>query len=108
MTAAAVVADSNSTAAAASMSQAHSHKQLRWQSRRGLLELDLLLDNFWQTQPSLADSEWALLSEWLALDDNDLWALLASADSNSSVAAANTAAASLAHKINACTTAARQ
>ncbi|MCH9705827.1 MAG: succinate dehydrogenase assembly factor 2 [Proteobacteria bacterium] len=52
-------------------------KRLRWKSRRGLLELDLLLADFWQQHgEQLSKSEEQLLTQWLAMDDDDLWALL--------------------------------
>ena len=43
-------------------------RRLRWKCRRGLLELDLVLEKYLQTFP--ADPE---LSEFLDLGDNDLW-----------------------------------
>ncbi|MGU9951576.1 MAG: succinate dehydrogenase assembly factor 2 [Gammaproteobacteria bacterium WSBS_2016_MAG_OTU1] len=46
---------------------------LRWQSRRGLLELDLVLDKFWQQSDTLPTNELQALSELLALGDEELW-----------------------------------
>lgn len=46
---------------------------LRWQSRRGMLELDIVLDKFWQVAGALSSSELNALAELLALDDGDLW-----------------------------------
>ena len=43
-------------------------RRLRWKCRRGLLELDLVLEKYLQKFP--ADPE---LSEFLDLGDNDLW-----------------------------------
>ena len=42
--------------------------RLRWKCRRGLLELDLVLERYLRANP--ADAE---LSELLELPDNDLW-----------------------------------
>jgi antitoxin CptB len=42
--------------------------RLKWKCRRGLLELDLVLERYLQRNP--ADTE---LSELLDLPDNDLW-----------------------------------
>ena len=53
--------------------------KLRWKSRRGWLELDLLLAAFWQRHgASLSAEEEAMLAQWLEMDDEHLWALLAS------------------------------
>ena len=46
--------------------------KLRWQSRRGTLELDLLLQKYWQTTPPSSADELNALGELLALDDEDL------------------------------------
>jgi succinate dehydrogenase flavin-adding protein (antitoxin of CptAB toxin-antitoxin module) len=43
-------------------------ERLRWKCRRGLLELDLVLERYLQRNP--ADAE---LSQLLDLPDNDLW-----------------------------------
>jgi antitoxin CptB len=42
--------------------------RLKWKCRRGLLELDLVLERYLRAHP--ADTE---LSELLELPDNDLW-----------------------------------
>ena len=48
--------------------------ELRWQSRRGLLELDTVLDKFWQLRAgALSQNDLQALSELLALDDEELW-----------------------------------
>lgn len=48
--------------------------KLRWQSRRGWLELDLLLDKFWaQYGGALQPAELAMLDDWLAMNDEQLW-----------------------------------
>jgi succinate dehydrogenase flavin-adding protein (antitoxin of CptAB toxin-antitoxin module) len=43
-------------------------ERLKWQCRRGLLELDLVLERYLRSNP-----EDAVLSELLELPDNDLW-----------------------------------
>ncbi|MGI9307600.1 MAG: succinate dehydrogenase assembly factor 2 [Gammaproteobacteria bacterium] len=45
---------------------------LRWQSRRGVLELDLVLDKFWRQAGTPSESELHALGELLALDDEEL------------------------------------
>ena len=48
-------------------------ERLRWQSRRGLLELDLVLDRFWvRNGPALDEADAAALERLLAMTDNDL------------------------------------
>ena len=54
------------------MSESPLQNKLRWQSRRGTLELDLLLQKYWRTTPSPCDDELNALGELLALDDEDL------------------------------------
>ena len=46
-------------------------RRLRWKCRRGLLELDLVLQGFFEKQ--LSDEEAAALNALLDLPDNDLW-----------------------------------
>ena len=43
-------------------------ERLRWKCRRGLLELDLVLERYLQRNPGDAE-----LSQLLDLPDNDLW-----------------------------------
>lgn len=50
--------------------------RLRWQSRRGVLELDLVLEEFWRRTESLPEEELRALSELLALDDDALWRVI--------------------------------
>lgn len=51
--------------------------RLRWMSRRGLLELDLVLERFLQQRASdLTDEDCARLGELLRTEDNDLWDIL--------------------------------
>ena len=45
-------------------------KRLYWKCRRGLLELDLVLQRL---LPTVADREMKTLNEILDLPDNDLW-----------------------------------
>lgn len=52
-------------------------ERLRWHSRRALLELDLVLQRFWQRQPDiLGEGQADVLERLLALEDHDLWDLL--------------------------------
>lgn len=52
-------------------------EKLRWRSRRALLELDLVLQRFWQRQPDIqGERQAAQLERLLALEDHDLWDLL--------------------------------
>lgn len=51
--------------------------RLRWKCRRGLLELDLVLDRFLQDEGEmLLEDEVAALSDLLDQHDNDLWDLV--------------------------------
>jgi len=48
-------------------------ERLKWRSRRGLLELDLVLDRFWAGPgTSITPAEAAALERLLLLPDNDL------------------------------------
>jgi succinate dehydrogenase flavin-adding protein (antitoxin of CptAB toxin-antitoxin module) len=48
-------------------------ERLKWQSRRGLLELDIVLGRFWaECGEELDDSEAGSLATLLAMPDNDL------------------------------------
>jgi antitoxin CptB len=50
------------------------HNRLKWKCRRGLLELDLVLERFVQRDVDTMDEgELARLDELLGLPDNDLW-----------------------------------
>jgi antitoxin CptB len=52
-------------------------ERLRWQSRRALLELDLVLQRFWQKHPGALEGEQAeVLERLLVMEDHDLWELL--------------------------------
>ena len=47
-------------------------ERLRWRSRRGLLELDLLFEKYWARGDDLAPEEALALERLLAMPDNDL------------------------------------
>jgi antitoxin CptB len=50
------------------------HDRLKWKCRRGLLELDLVLERFVDRNAKAMDEgELARLGELLELPDNDLW-----------------------------------
>jgi len=52
-------------------------ERLKWKCRRGLLELDLVLDKFFQGEGgTLSAGEAAAFSELLDQPDNDLWDLV--------------------------------
>ena len=48
------------------------HNRLRWRCRRGLLELDIVLQRLWQQNPPSGD-ELRNFEALLELPDNDLW-----------------------------------
>ena len=51
--------------------------RLRWHSRRALLELDLVLERFWQRNEAGLNVEQALLLEQLLQhEDHDLWDMM--------------------------------
>ena len=47
-------------------------ERLKWRSRRGLLELDLVFEKYWARGDVLAPEEMAALERLLAMPDNDL------------------------------------
>ena len=47
------------------------HNRLKWKCRRGLLELDLILQSF--VEKHLEEKDVSTLNELLDLQDNDLW-----------------------------------
>ena len=47
-------------------------ERLKWRSRRGLLELDLVFERFWASGAELAPGEAQALERLLAMPDNDL------------------------------------
>ena len=49
------------------------YERLRWRSRRGLLELDIVLERFWKnTGDALQPEEAQALERLLQMPDNDL------------------------------------
>jgi len=53
------------------------HDRLKWKCRRGLLELDLVLERFLQGEArTLSECEAAAFGELLDQPDNDLWDLV--------------------------------
>ena len=52
--------------------------RIRWRSRRGMLENDLVLTRFLDGRgPSLTEDEVAMLDRLLDLSDHELWDLIA-------------------------------
>jgi len=51
-----------------------SQNRLKWKCRRGLLELDLVLQDF--VDKHLQDHELDALNDLLAMEDNDLWEIV--------------------------------
>ena len=56
------------------MMDALAQSRLKWKCRRGLLELDLILQDF--VEKRLQDEDLTVFNELLALEDNDLWDIL--------------------------------
>jgi antitoxin CptB len=53
------------------------HDRLKWKCRRGLLELDLVLERFVQRHAgAMSEGELEALSVLLELEDNDLWDII--------------------------------
>ena len=51
--------------------------RIRWRSRRGMLENDLVLTRFLDVRgPGMTEDEVAMLDRLLDLSDNDLWDLI--------------------------------
>jgi antitoxin CptB len=48
-------------------------ERLKWKCRRGLLELDLVLERFLEANAVLGEEELGPLEALLDLPDNDLW-----------------------------------
>jgi len=61
-------------------------ERLKWRSRRGLLELDIVLERFWAREgEAMNEGDAAMLERLLALPDNDLLDLvMGRADTNES------------------------
>ena len=56
------------------MLEAARTRRLKWQSRRGMKELDLLLERFIeQHQEALAAGQWPELEALLSIEDDRLW-----------------------------------
>ena len=51
-----------------------SQNRLKWKCRRGLLELDLILQDFMEKHPQEKDA--GTLNELLDFEDNDLWDII--------------------------------
>jgi antitoxin CptB len=49
------------------------HERVKWKCRRGLLELDLLLERFLRSNTEFKEEELVPLEALLDLPDNDLW-----------------------------------
>jgi len=47
-------------------------ERLKWRSRRGLLELDIVFERFWARGAEMDEGDAAALERLLALPDNDL------------------------------------
>ena len=47
-------------------------ERMKWRSRRGLLELDIVLERFWKSAAELDEGDAAALATLLELPDNDL------------------------------------
>ena len=50
------------------------HNRLKWKCRRGLLELDLVLNDF--IERHLEEKDLNALNDLLDLEDNDLWEIV--------------------------------
>ena len=49
-------------------------ERLKWRSRRGLLELDLVFTRFWEKNAMLLnDRDMQMLDRLLQMPDNDIW-----------------------------------
>ena len=58
---------------ASALGEGRALERLKWRSRRGLLELDLVFERFWVGEGAKLDgAEAAALERLLALPDNDL------------------------------------
>ncbi len=66
--------------------EARAVERLKWKSRRGLLELDIVFERFWaRLGDEMNESDAAMLERLLALPDNDLLDLvMGRADTNES------------------------
>jgi antitoxin CptB len=65
-------------------------RRLAWRCRRGMLELDIVLQRFVNEQfDTLSPNELQVFDEMLELPDNDFWALISSSKDNSKNVSAN-------------------
>lgn len=79
-------------------------RRLAWRCRRGMLELDIVLQRFVGAHfKDLTPDELSAFDEMLALPDNEFWVLLSSqqAQSNQKLQAKNAAVLSVINKIRA-------
>ena len=53
--------------------EAAARSRLRWKCRRGLLELDIVLQRFLQANATLREDDLTKLNQLLDFPDNDLW-----------------------------------
>jgi antitoxin CptB len=51
----------------------YQRNKLQWNCRRGLLELDIVLQRFLQKNLDIGEKDVSSLKDLLALADNDLW-----------------------------------
>lgn len=51
----------------------YQRNKLQWNCRRGLLELDIVLERFLRKNLDLPENDISSLKDLLALPDNDLW-----------------------------------
>ena len=76
---------------------------MRWRSRRGMLELDLLLDTFWRRaaeQGGLSEAELQGMDALLALEDDALWRrIIGDDDSDFGASPINSAAETMIHRL---------
>ena len=67
--------------------KAAEQRRLAWRCRRGMLELDIVLQRFVATQfNTLTLAELHAFDEILALPDNEFWALMNAPEANKNVA----------------------
>ena len=63
--------------------------RIRWRSRRGMLENDLVLTRFLDVRgPTMSEVEIAMLDRLLDLSDNDLWDVISGRSEPSDVSVA--------------------
>lgn len=75
-------------------------RRLAWRCRRGLLELDIVLQRFVASQfTSLTSQELIALDALLELPDNDFWALLVNINSDTDLTTNDPETKKVIHKI---------